>query len=176
MFLGYTSLSSFSTLLSTVSHSPPHSHSPLQWLHVVVHLQAVCGMMLWVGIWQPLIRERVSWFYSFWDSFEIFFSIWGGGLTECPGRPLARIFFHNVWRTVPRIYYTIEVEHPSLTEKHEMIMTLYIPWLSHVMWNYMLSHRKQQAFTHNFNCHCNMVSSSPAFRNCELQTQPATLV
>lgn len=175
MFLGYTSLSSFSTLFSTVSHSPPHSHSPLQWLHVVVHLQAVCGMMLWVGIWQPLIRERVLVLFLL-RFFWIFFSFWGGfdGVSrETTGQDF---FFHNVWRTVPRIYYTIEVEHPSLTEKHEMIMTLYIPWLSHVMWNYMLSHRKQQAFTHNFNCQCNMVSSSPAFRNCELQTQPATLI
>lgn len=129
MFLGYTSLSSFSTLLSTVSHSPPHSHSPLQWLHVVVHLQAVCGMVLWVGIWQPLIRERVSWFYSFWDSFEFFFLFFGGGVDGVSRETTGQdFFFHNVWRTVPRIYYTIEVEHPSLTEKHEMIMTLSHGW------------------------------------------------
>lgn len=108
--------------------------------------------------------------------FWIFFFFLGGVWRSVQGDHWPGFFFHNVWRTVPRIYYTTEVEHPSLTEKHEMIMTLYIPWLSHVMWNYMLSHRKQQAFTHNFNCQCNMVSSSPAFRNCELQTQPATLI
>lgn len=175
MFLGYTSLSSFSTLLSTVSHSPPHSHSPLQWLHVVVHLQAVCGMVLWAGIWQPLIRERVSWFYSFWDSFEFFSFFGGGGLTECPGRPLAKMFFHSVWRTVPRIYYTIEVVHPSLTEKHEMIMTLFHGWA-------MLCGIICFPIENNKPLHiilivmCNVVSSSPAFRNCELQTQPATLI
>lgn len=62
---------SFSSVLSLycISLSP----SPMRWLRVAVDLQAVCGMVLWAGIWQPLIRERVSWCYSFWDVFYIFF-------------------------------------------------------------------------------------------------------
>lgn len=53
----------------TVSCSLPGARSPVRWLHVAVHLQAVCGMVLWAGIWQPLIRERVSRCYSFGDVF-----------------------------------------------------------------------------------------------------------
>lgn len=47
-------------------------------VRVAVHLQAVCGIVLWAGIWQPLIRERVSLCYSFWDDllFPFFWVIW----------------------------------------------------------------------------------------------------
>lgn len=60
------------------------SPSPLRWLRVVVHLQAVCGMVLWAGIWQPLIREQwVSWCYSFFNFFiYLFFSFWTRGVVQ----------------------------------------------------------------------------------------------
>ena len=53
MFPGYTS-----PLLFTVSQALPRSPSPTRRLRVAVHLQAVCGMVLWAGIWQPLIRNE----------------------------------------------------------------------------------------------------------------------
>lgn len=47
-----------------VSFIPPSSHQcisiPIWCLHVVMHLRAVCGIVLWAGIWQCLIRERMS--------------------------------------------------------------------------------------------------------------------
>lgn len=43
---------------------PPSSHQcislPMWCLHVAMHLRAVCGIVLWAGIWQRLIRERMS--------------------------------------------------------------------------------------------------------------------
>lgn len=76
------SISLQSTLLRTVIHFsspmvpgyvfsfPPSSHrritppplllSPTRWLRVAAHLRAVCGIASWAGIWQPLIRERMS--------------------------------------------------------------------------------------------------------------------
>lgn len=68
MFPGYKSFF-FPLPPSTVSRSLPGARSPVRWLHVAVHLQAVCGMVLWAGIWQPLIRERASRCYSFRDVF-----------------------------------------------------------------------------------------------------------
>lgn len=61
--------------LYCISRSPLLSLPQMRWLHVAVHLQAVCGMVLWAGIWQPLIRERVSWCYSFWGVFNFLFQI-----------------------------------------------------------------------------------------------------
>lgn len=47
-----------------VSFFPPSSHQcislPMWCLHVAMHLRAVWGIALWAGIWQRLIRERMS--------------------------------------------------------------------------------------------------------------------
>lgn len=70
----FPSYVSFSLLLPTTA---AHAIPPMWWLHVVMHLQAVCGIVLWVVIWQPLISLTVP-----WDDFFIWL----------PAKPVARGF------------------------------------------------------------------------------------
>lgn len=92
--------SSFPLLYLTPSLVLP---SPTRWLYVAMHLQAVCRIVLWVSIWQLLIRERAS--HAIPDL--IFFpSSWGDHLASFGG------FFRFFEWPCMKVYYSNDFKEP----------------------------------------------------------------